>query len=134
MTIEALDHVNIRTSDVVATSLFFADVLDMEIREAPGIPDRTMAAWLCDKEGRAVIHLGTSEVRYPWETESDVQDPGSGRIHHVAMRATGFDALIVRLEAQGRAYNVNHIAEFDLRQLFIYEPNGIQLELNFFGE
>ncbi len=133
MPIDAIDHVNIRTDDVEGTARFFAEVLEMEIRETPGIPDRRKAAWLCDAEGRPVIHLGTGDVLYPWENSGAIAEAGSGRIHHVALRCTGYDTLCARLEAQGRAYNVNAIPEAGLRQLFIEEPNGITFELNFFG-
>jgi catechol 2,3-dioxygenase-like lactoylglutathione lyase family enzyme len=133
MAIDGIDHVNIRTTDVGATARFFVDVLDMKIRDTPGIPDRSKAAWLCDTEGRAVVHLITSDVVYPWERSGETADPGSGRIHHVALSCSGYDALCARLEKLGVAYNANAVPEAGLRQLFVEEPNGITLELNFFG-
>ena len=134
MRIEAIDHVNIRTPDVPATSRFFAEVLAMTVIDTPGIPDRTRAAWVCDAEGRAVIHLGTADVTYPWEESAVVAAPGSGRIHHVALRCAGHDAVRQRLVDKGIAYRANEISEIGLRQLFVAEPNGIMLELNFFGD
>ncbi|MBR9911774.1 MAG: glyoxalase/bleomycin resistance/extradiol dioxygenase family protein [Gammaproteobacteria bacterium] len=134
MTIEAIDHINIRTDDVVGTSRFFADVLAMEICDAPGIPDRTLAAWLCDNDGRAVIHLGTADVCYPCEQEVPVNPTGSGRIHHVAFRCSGYKAMTQKLTAQGRDFQFNLVEGVGLRQLFLSEPNGILLELNFFGD
>lgn len=134
MTVEAIDHINIRTPDVIGTSRFFAEVLDMEIRDTPGIPDRNMAAWICDDGGRAVVHIGTPDVRYPWEDEVEANPAGSGRVHHVALRCHGHDAMVRKLDALGHQYQSNLIAEIGLRQLFITEPNGILLELNFFGD
>lgn len=134
MTVEAIDHINIRTPDVIGTSRFFADVLDMEITDTPGIPDRTKAAWIRDDAGRAVVHIGTAEIRYPWESEAEVNPEGSGRIHHVALRCVGHDRMIERLGERGIGYRANLVAEIGLRQLFISEPNGILLELNFFGD
>ncbi len=106
----------------------------MTIQNAPGFPDRSVAAWICDDEGRAVVHIGTAAVRYPWEAEVEANPAGSGRIHHVALRCQGYDAVTRKLEMLGLDYQSNHVAGIGLRQLFIPEPNGILLELNFFGD
>lgn len=134
MTVEAIDHINIRTPDVPGTARFFADVLDMQVIDTPGIPDRSMAAWICDDAGRAVVHVGTADVRYPWEDEVEVNPEGSGRVHHVALRCVGYDAVAARLDRLNIPSRQNLVAEIGLRQLFISEPNGILLELNFFGD
>jgi catechol 2,3-dioxygenase-like lactoylglutathione lyase family enzyme len=133
MAILAIDHINIRTADVPAASQFFADVLDMQIRETPGIPDLRQAAWMCDSEGRAVIHLATGEIRYPWEKSGDVANPGSGRIHHVAFKCSQYEAMRQRLVGLGMRFQEFAIPAVNLRQLFVEELNGITLELNFFG-
>jgi catechol 2,3-dioxygenase-like lactoylglutathione lyase family enzyme len=134
MKIEAIDHVNIRTPDVPGTGRFFEDVLGMTVIDTPGIPDRTKAAWVCDGEGRAVIHLGTADVLYPWETNPSVAAPGSGRVHHVALRCAGYEAIRQRLADRKLPFRTNEISEIGLRQLFVDEPNGIMFELNFFGD
>jgi catechol 2,3-dioxygenase-like lactoylglutathione lyase family enzyme len=130
--VEGLDHVNIRTPDVVGTGRFFAEVLGMEVRPTPGIPDPARAAWLYDGEGRAAIHLGAGEITYPWESAPAMPGAGSGRVHHVALRCTGYPAIIERLNAQGRTFHVNELPQIGLRQVYVQEPNGIMLELNFF--
>ncbi|MFA7585472.1 MAG: glyoxalase/bleomycin resistance/extradiol dioxygenase family protein, partial [Novosphingobium sp.] len=123
-----------RTSDVVATSRFFAEVLDMDVRDTPGIPDRSLAAWIHDDGGRAAIHLTSADVHYPWETEAAVAPAGSGRVHHVALRCVGHAAVVDKLDRLGIAYRPNLVAEIGLRQLFVTEMNGILFELNFFGD
>jgi catechol 2,3-dioxygenase-like lactoylglutathione lyase family enzyme len=134
MKVEAIDHVNIRTPDVVGTSRFFASVLDMTVAEAPGMNDVTKAAWIHDAEGRAVIHVAGPEVIYGFEADATPQAPGSGRVHHVALRCAGYEALLNRLQTQGRRYHTNQVPQVKLRQVFIEEPNSILLELNFFGD
>jgi catechol 2,3-dioxygenase-like lactoylglutathione lyase family enzyme len=108
MKVEAIDHVNIRTPDVVGTSRFLSEVLGLEIGDTPGMPDRTKACWMHDSGGRAVIHLGTAAI--------------------------GYASMCDRLRSQGRSYHSNEVTQIALRQLFIEEPNGILLELNFFGD
>lgn len=135
MRVEAIDHVNIRTPDVVATGRFFADALSMTVTPSPGNADPAKAAWICDAEGRAVVHLATYDILYPWEDSAPPPPPGgSGRLHHVALRCTGYAATAERLSGKGLSFRSNEVPQVGLRQLFVEEPNGILLELNFFGE
>lgn len=135
MQVDAIDHVNIRTPDVIGTGRFFADALAMTLTSSPGNADPAKAAWVCDAGGRAVVHLAAYDILYPWEEEPPLPPPGgSGRLHHVALRCTGYLATAERLSARGLSFRRNEVPQAGLRQLFVEEPNGILLELNFFGE
>jgi catechol 2,3-dioxygenase-like lactoylglutathione lyase family enzyme len=137
MQIDKIDHVNIRTSDVLATSGFFASVLGMNIIPTPGQPDLTKSAWICDMDGRAAVHVTGPGTLYPWEDKANPPSPsapGSGRIHHVAFACTGYEEMLRRLAETGMDYTPNEVAQAGLRQVFITDPNGIILELNFFGD
>lgn len=135
MRVDAIDHVNIRTPDVVATSRFFADAFAMTVAPSPGNADPAKAAWICDAEGRAVVHLAAADVLYPWEDAVPASgEPGSGRLHHVAMRCSGYESMRERLLASGCRFETSEVPEVGLRQFFVEEPNGILLELNFFGD
>lgn len=135
MRVETLDHVNLRTPDVTGTARFYADALGLVITPSPGDPDPERALWICDDDGRAIVHLARPDIAYPWEAEDGVPaaPPGTGRLHHVALRCTGYDAMRDRLETLGIAAYANDIPQVSLRQLFITDPNGVMLELNFFG-
>jgi catechol 2,3-dioxygenase-like lactoylglutathione lyase family enzyme len=37
------------------------------------------------------------------------------------------------LDAQGVAFRQNEVPDFHLRQLFLRDPDGIMIELNFYG-
>ncbi|MET0545344.1 MAG: VOC family protein [Caulobacterales bacterium] len=137
MRIEALDHVNIRCPDVAATINFFSDVLGMKATLTPGMTDMSEAAWICDAEGRAVVHVGKGTLLYPFEdaaVANITQPEGSGRLHHVALRCTGFAEMERRLQDKKLTFHTNEVPQIGLRQIFVYEPNGILLELNFFAD
>ena len=57
MTVEAIDHVNIRTPDVPGTTRFFVDVLGMRAEPTPGINDISMGAWIYSQDGKAAVHV-----------------------------------------------------------------------------
>ncbi|MCK9563135.1 MAG: VOC family protein [Bacteroidales bacterium] len=124
MRVNALDHVNIRTRDVAGSAAFYVELLGLEARNGPGPFPADQVQWLCDHDGRAIIHL----FRFDCE-------PGpTGPIHHVALNCTGKAELIGRLEARGTEFSVNELPAAGLTQVFIHDPHGILLELNFYDQ
>ena len=133
MTVQALDHVNIITDRLDATADFYAQLLDLERRDAPPPLTPENATWMYDAEGRAIIHINS--VDCPRMYDREVQ-PGAltGALHHVALRCEHYDAMIARLDARGADYKVNLVEAIGLRQIFTADPNNVLLELNFFGD
>ena len=133
MTVLALDHVNIATDDVVATARFFVEKLGLRA-SLPGestLPED--AQWLHDPDGRAVIHLARPEL-IARAGHTVGKGPGSGAVHHIAFSCTGHDATLAALEAQGLVERTFTVESMALRQIFTRDPNGILVELNFFGD
>ena len=128
MFVQKLDHVNIRVKDPDATVAFLTDVLQMGRHE-------TMTHWLLDNAGNPVIHVGNVEGSYPSDSFRPFEGgKGDGPVHHVALNCVGYDAVCARLEERGLQYCVNQIPQAALRQLFVPEPGGLLLELNFFED
>jgi catechol 2,3-dioxygenase-like lactoylglutathione lyase family enzyme len=132
MHVNALDHVNIITGDLDGTARFYADLLDLERRDAPPPLTPNWAQWMYDKDGRAILHLNSLDC--PRAFDREVASGPTGSIHHVALNCSGYDELTGRLEARGMAYKVNIIESVGLRQVFAMDPNGVLLELNFWGD
>jgi len=117
-----LDHVNIRTARMAETIGFYADLLGLRAGPTPMSDDITRGAWLHDPDGRPVIHL--SELKA-------AGDDGSGAIDHVAFACTAFAETRERLLAHGLPFRENDIGSIGLKQLFVADPNGITIEMNF---
>jgi catechol 2,3-dioxygenase-like lactoylglutathione lyase family enzyme len=132
MKVNALDHINIITPDLRGTAQFYATLFNLEIRNAPPPLTPDTAQWMYDDAGRAIIHINSLDC--PRTYERDVMPGPTGSIHHVALNCSGHDDMIHRLEARGMAYQSNLVAAIGLRQLFMMDPNGVLLELNFFGD
>jgi catechol 2,3-dioxygenase-like lactoylglutathione lyase family enzyme len=128
MIVQGLDHVNLRVKDPAATIAFFNDALGM-----PSAPERKY--WLVDATGKAVVHVGAADMTYPsdsWRPFKASSD--SGAIHHVALSCTGYDAVLTRLRQRNLDHHINEVPQMHLKQVFVAEPGGILLELNFRGE
>jgi hypothetical protein len=57
----------------------------------------------------------------------------AGVVDHIAFLATEPGAFIRRFRERGLDYQPRSLPEFDLCQLFVKDPNGLTIELNFFG-
>lgn len=132
MHIEALDHVNIITADLDATCTFYAELLGLERRDAPPPLTPGTAQWMHDTAGRAILHVNSLDCVRAYDRE--VASGPTGSIHHVALRCVGHSETVARLDARGADYQLNLVAAIGLRQIFTMDPNGILLELNFFGD
>lgn len=119
MPIKGLDHINIHTSRSKETLQFYTELLDFQegfrpLFDFPG-------AWLYAGE-RAVIHL----VERQGVTEST-----NNPLDHVAFEAHGFDQTCNQLEAAGYPFRTADVPKTKIRQIFLIDPNGVKLELNF---
>lgn len=132
MAVEALDHFNIVTRDLDRAERFYRDLLDLETRPAPPPLTHATARWLHDAAGRAVLHLNGLDA--PRMFDRDMTPGTTGALHHIALRCTGYDETLARIGAMALDHHANSVVAARLRQLFVHDPDGVLLELNFFGD
>jgi catechol 2,3-dioxygenase-like lactoylglutathione lyase family enzyme len=126
MPIGGIEHINIWAVDLDATIAFYRDVLEMQPGDRP--PFDFPGAWLY-AGGQPVIHLVGPRA-------SDANRPPrraqpTGQIDHVALAATGLPAMRARLRDHGLAFREQVVPRDGVTQIFITDPNGVVLELNF---
>ena len=120
-----LDHNNIRTLDLAGTIAFYEGVVGLTAGAFPGTPGQ--GAWLYDDGGTPVLHI------VPLDPPAGDQPAsrGSGAIDHMAFGCTGYAAMRATIEDRGLPFRANEVPSVGLRQLFVSDPNGIMIELNF---
>jgi hypothetical protein len=59
------------------------------------------------------------------------QKPDSGVVHHVAFMSQGFAGMKKRLESKGMEFDSRQVPGGDLWQIFVNDPNGVMIELNY---
>lgn len=136
MSISRLDHYSIRTTKLGATRTFYTEVLGLDAGPRPDFP--FPGVWLY-QGGVAVVHV----VGIDPDDASGLQDylgdrksqggSGTGTIDHVAFLCGGIDAMRERFKAAGVATRERQVPAMDLRQIFLEDPNGVTIELNFPG-
>jgi catechol 2,3-dioxygenase-like lactoylglutathione lyase family enzyme len=120
MTIRAIDHVNIGTDRLEETRAFFRDVLGLAEGWRPDFPFG--GAWLYAGE-TAVVHL--VDLRDP-KAPSD-----TAALDHFAFRIEDLGEMVRRLEAAGVRYRRADVPGAPIQQIFLRDPNGVNIELNY---
>lgn len=124
--VRALAHVAIRVSDLQQTVAFYTRVLGLTPMPRP--PFNFEGAWLGTGQREAMIHLiGGARAIGP-----DGRVPaGSGAVDHVSLAAQGLAAQQARLAQSGLPFRVARVPQSTLAQLFVYDPNGVLIELTY---
>ena len=130
MRVNALDHVNIIVADLDAAARFYTEMLSLERRDGPPPLTRDNAAWMCDAEGRPIIHLNSLDC--PRVYDRDLSPRPTGALHHVALNCTGHDEMLSRVKERGLQHDTHYYPSVGLRQIFLFDPHGVLLEMNFF--
>jgi catechol 2,3-dioxygenase-like lactoylglutathione lyase family enzyme len=120
MSVIGINHVNIRTMDVAASTKFYVDVFNFEFRQGP-VVNGHQANWLCDKSGRAIIHFRILEA----------ESSSTGPIDHVALDCEEQSQILERLKALDIRFAVVEDLLPGVTQVFVKDPHGVPLELNF---
>ena len=122
MGVGMLDHFNIRTRKLDDTVSFYRDILGLENGERPNFS--FPGAWMYS-EGRPVVHL------VDISPTSEPQKPDSGVVHHVAFASRDFNGMKARLQSKGVAFDIRQVPGGELWQIFVRDPNGVMIELNY---
>ena len=119
-----LHHLAIKTDDVDATVEFWNSVLGSHSVDRPDF--NFPGAWL--QFGETMIHLYGGDAA---QNKAGGHDRGSAAIDHVALSARGFDEMRQMLRDKELRWRQMDIPSFKLWQLFVHDPNGVLVELNF---
>jgi len=132
MPLNLMEHYLVLTDDIDATREFYLDVLGLEdgFRPELGFP----GYWLY-LNTTPVLHIAewltytahSNKMGIPVSTRSD----STGAFDHIAFNGTDPDETITCLEKYSIPFERNDVPHAGLVQLFLNDPNGIKIELNF---
>jgi catechol 2,3-dioxygenase-like lactoylglutathione lyase family enzyme len=133
MPLHHLEHFLIQTTDMAATRDWYVKVLGFTEGAHPDF--KFPVCWLYIGS-TDVIHIteggkAVSENRKQYLGQQSEAVEGTGVIDHVAFRCTGLREMMAHLGASGIAFSKRQVDDQGLFQLFLIDPNGIKVELNF---
>lgn len=134
-----LNHFSVRTLDLAATRAFYVDLLGLQEGPRPDFP--FPGYWLyqgpLDSYANAVVHVigidpqdGSGLSTYLGERD-EASLRGSGAVDHLAFSAEGLPGMQARLQRAGVVAREREVPGVGLFQLFLDDPNGITVELNY---
>ena len=128
MPLHGLHHYTLRPVDLEATKDFYVELLGLEVGYRP--PLAFPGYWLYTG-GEPTVHLIG-----PRESERGLppREAGeTGLLDHIAFSCTGLAAMKAKLAERGVAYEERVIPRDGQVQLFLKDPNGVAVELNYPG-
>jgi catechol 2,3-dioxygenase-like lactoylglutathione lyase family enzyme len=128
MAIEGLNHFNIIAPAALMAEVrdFYVDVIGLQEGYRPdfGFPGH----WLYAGES-AVLHLMDGDAI--GSVSGAAGGSGTGHLDHIAFTATELDATEARLTDLGLEFRKSEFPDFHLAQLFLRDPVGLGVEMNF---
>lgn len=137
MPITKLAHYSIRTADLARSCAFYERVLGFRRGYRP--PFAFPGAWLYQGEDESeygVVHLigvdaASSAGLAEYLGDRKEAASGTGTVDHIAFLATGVQAMWKTLRAEGIDWRDRTVPSLGLHQVFIEDPSGVTVELNY---
>lgn len=134
MGIEGFDHYTVRAKDYAVTRRFYEETLGLHTEDRPGA---SIPAALVFIGGQAMVHLfqATDDLQAIFgrmtPPDEEAANWATGRMHHIALRATGLPAMRERLTAAGVTYTERTILAMEKHLIVLKDPDGVELEVQF---
>jgi catechol 2,3-dioxygenase-like lactoylglutathione lyase family enzyme len=135
----SLNHFSIRTTDIDATRIFYESVLGLTVGPRPAFPFPGL--WLYNGDpahvANAMVHVIGMDKNDPQGLKDYLGDKdvstlhGSGAVDHIALMATGLEAMLAHLARLGVPCRERMVPAIGLHQLFLDDPCGLVIELNY---
>jgi catechol 2,3-dioxygenase-like lactoylglutathione lyase family enzyme len=138
----SLNHFSIRSLDLPACERFYCGLLGLQIGPRPPFPFPGLWLYAGDigQYSNAVVHIIGVDRNDPEGLKQYLGDRdesslhGTGAVDHVAFFASDLAGMRDRLRAQGVESRERKVPALGLHQVFVDDPNGVVVELNFPAE
>jgi glyoxylase I family protein len=121
MPIDAFQHVNIRTTDLERARDFYVHALGLRVGDRP--PFTSAGYWLY-LNATPIVHLVLRSA-------GEAHATGSGNVDHVAFHGVDLDSTRATLTAAGVPFRETVVPRDNTVQIFIHDPDGLKIEINF---
>jgi catechol 2,3-dioxygenase-like lactoylglutathione lyase family enzyme len=138
MPVTKLAHYSVRTTDLEGSCRFYTRVLGF--RQGTRPPFAFPGAWLyqdADEADFGVVHIIGIDNDSPdglvgYLGDKDVHRlRGSGAVDHLAFLATGLAEMRETLRREQLQFRERTVPDLHLHQVFLEDPSGVTIELNF---
>jgi catechol 2,3-dioxygenase-like lactoylglutathione lyase family enzyme len=146
MEIKRIDHYSIRTADVEASRKFYTEIIGLNVGPRPAF--KFPGLWLYNGKPPADLEHAQGNYGIVHVMGVDPNDPqglidtmgyvdphtlkgGTGALDHIALSVTGRAGMAERCKTADVSYFERSVPTLGLHQMFLKDPNGVIIELNF---
>jgi catechol 2,3-dioxygenase-like lactoylglutathione lyase family enzyme len=132
MALTQMEHFLVLTEDIETTREFYCGALGLALGPRPPLKFRGYWVYLGNTPCIHIADAGsyTAHCRAQGMPVSSPA-PGTGPLDHIAFNAHDYDGVLERLRRHGVSVACNDPPGARLRQLFLSDPNGLKIEINF---
>jgi catechol 2,3-dioxygenase-like lactoylglutathione lyase family enzyme len=134
MSVAALEHVLVLCDDIEQARTFYCDIVGLELGDRP--PLAFPGYWLCAGH-TPCVHVAQRGpyLEHARRLGLSVSDgDGPGPVDHIAFRGIDYDLTRALLQRRGVAAVLNDVPGGGPRQVFVQDPSGVRIEINFMPE
>jgi catechol 2,3-dioxygenase-like lactoylglutathione lyase family enzyme len=128
MAVDMLEHFTVRCTSLERTRDFYSEIVGLRVGPRPEFDFAGYWLYLNDQP---VVHLVLEDER------EDGRSQGAGRntgaLDHIAFRAQDLAGTRALLRAKGLDFKEAPVPGRPLHQVFVRDPDGVLIELNFRG-
>lgn len=134
MALTELNHYFVRCKDLERSRDWYCRALGFEVMPRPTFP---FAGYWLGVNGKIQVHMGqhgieNSELYYIGSPKGAALD-NTGVVDHIAFLADNPAEFRTRFNDMKIEYRARALPDFDLYQIFVKDPDGLTIELNFYG-
>lgn len=133
MKLEYIEHYLVQTVDFEGTVRWYTEVLGLTPGFTPNFGFPVQWMYIGDRDVVHITHGGDKVTQnrknYLGQQSQAIRD--SGVIDHVAFRSSGLRQFLAHLAKSGTEFQQRQVNAQGLYQLFLFDPNGVKVELNF---
>jgi catechol 2,3-dioxygenase-like lactoylglutathione lyase family enzyme len=131
MPLTRIEHFMVLAEDMDASRDFYRDVLGF----TPGFrPDLGFDGYWLYLGDTPCVHIADKRTYLSRKGNYGDEDPGAvkggARVDHIAFNGQDCDAMVARMAARGVHVRPNEVPGGP-RQLFVFDPDGVKIEMNF---
>jgi catechol 2,3-dioxygenase-like lactoylglutathione lyase family enzyme len=128
-----LEHYLVQTVSFPETVRWYNEILGLEPGPTPNFGFPVQWMYIGDRDVLHITHGGNkaTENRKAYLEQTSTAIHGSGVIDHVGFRCAGLRETMDNLQKKGVEFRQRRVDDQGLYQLFLFDPNGVKVELNF---
>ena len=137
MPLTKLAHYSIRTTDLARSRHFYTQILGLREGFRPAFPFPGAWLYLGDEESEfGVVHIIGIDPSDPsgltaYLGDKGLPTQGTGTVDHIAFLATHVQDFWATLRKAGYQWRDRTVPSVGLHQVFVEDPSGVTIEMNF---